>query len=73
MQEISQAFDFRHEQSPACSVHQHFTPPDLSTGKGDEIVVPAVKKLHRGGKTQHRDRSQICFYSDTFILFDGMI
>lgn len=45
MQEVSQAFDFRHEQSPAQSVHQHFTPPHVSTGKGGEIMVPVVEEV----------------------------
>lgn len=45
MQEVRQAFDFRREQSPAHSVHQHFTPPRLSAGIVGEIVVPAVKEV----------------------------
>lgn len=50
MQEVSQAFDFRHEQSPAHSVDWHFTPSHLSTGKGSEIVMSAAEEVAEEGK-----------------------
>lgn len=39
MQEVSQAFDCRHEELPTHSMGQHFTPAYLSTGKGSGIMM----------------------------------
>lgn len=68
MQEVSQAFDFRHEQTPAHSGDWHFAPPHLSTGKGSEIVVSAVAEVAENGTSPHRDHSQVGVYSNAFTL-----
>lgn len=39
MQEVSQAFDCRHEEFPTHSMDWHFTPAHLSTGKGSGIMM----------------------------------
>lgn len=49
MQAVSQAFDFRHEQSAAHSVDWHFALLHLSTGKGSEIVMSAVAEVAENG------------------------
>lgn len=48
MQEVSQAFDCRHEDFPAHSMH--FTPALLSAEKGSEIMMPSKKEIANKGK-----------------------
>lgn len=52
MQEVSQAFDCRHEEFPAHSGDWHFTPAHLSTGKGSRIMMIFKKEIAKKGKQQ---------------------
>lgn len=45
MQEVSQAFDCRHEEFPSHSMDWHFTPAHLSTGKGRGIMMIFLRKI----------------------------
>lgn len=72
MQQVSQAFDFRHEQTPAHSGDWHFAPPHLSTGKGSEIVVSAVAEVaENGNQSSQRSFTGRCLFQCIYFAWQN--